>query len=94
MQSFEEWFSAPFNVQGVNVKIDLNEEEKLLVIKRLHKVLRPFVLRRLKQDVELELPSKVERVVKCRMSALQIKLTQHIQKSGLRLAISSSDPAS
>ena len=64
------------------------------MIKRLHKVLRPFLLRRLKQDVELELPSKVERVVKCQMSALQIKLIQHIQKGGLRLATpsSSSDP--
>lgn len=61
------------------------------MIKRLHKVLRPFLLRRLKQDVELELPSKVERVIKCQMSALQVKLIQNIRKGGLRLATPSID---
>ncbi|KAJ1561543.1 hypothetical protein HK096_004304 [Nowakowskiella sp. JEL0078] len=52
-------------------KIDLNEEEQLLIIKRLHKVLRPFLLRRLKKDVESELPDKVETIIKVRMSGLQ-----------------------
>ena len=44
------------------------------MIRRLHKVLRPFLLRRLKKDVEKDLPDKQERVVKCRFSALQTKL--------------------
>jgi hypothetical protein len=39
-----------------------------------HKVLRPFLLRRLKKDVETQLPDKVEHVIKCRMSALQQRL--------------------
>ena len=34
---------------------EMDEEEKLLVIDRLHQVLRPFLLRRLKSDVEAEL---------------------------------------
>jgi ATP-dependent helicase STH1/SNF2 len=38
VKSFEEWFNTPFNNQGVQDKIDLNEEEQLLIIKRLHKV--------------------------------------------------------
>jgi SNF2-related domain len=37
----------------------LNEEEMLLVTSRLHQVLRPFMLRRLKTSVMSELPPKV-----------------------------------
>jgi len=39
--------------------VDLNEEETFLIIRRLHKVLRPFLLRRLKKEVENQLPEKV-----------------------------------
>ncbi|CAJ0847045.1 22284_t:CDS:2 [Entrophospora sp. SA101] len=46
-------------------------------------VLRPFLLRRLKKDVESELPDKVERVVKCKLSALQIKLYIQMKKQGV-----------
>lgn len=42
-------------------KVDLNEEETILIIRRLHKVLRPFLLRRLKKEVEAQLPEKVSR---------------------------------
>ncbi|WFD33315.1 RSC chromatin remodeling complex ATPase component [Malassezia cuniculi] len=81
IKSFDEWFNTPFvnTGQGDN-SMQLNEEEALLIIKRLHKVLRPFLLRRLKKDVEAELPDKVERVIKCRMSALQSKLYQQMKK--------------
>ncbi|KAI9258084.1 SNF2 family N-terminal domain-containing protein [Phascolomyces articulosus] len=82
VKTFEDWFNTPFSNQGVQDKIDLNEEEQLLIIKRLHKVLRPFLLRRLKKDVESELPDKVERVIKCKLSALQAKLYQQMKKNG------------
>lgn len=71
VKSFDEWFNTPFANSGTPDKIELNEEEALLIIRRLHKVLRPFLLRRLKKDVESELPDKVEKVIKVRMSALQ-----------------------
>src|ERR1700682_3444889 len=54
-----------------SVLSELNEEKAPLIVRRLHKVLRPFLLRRLKKDVESELPDKVEIVIKVRMSALQ-----------------------
>jgi ATP-dependent helicase STH1/SNF2 len=38
VKSFEEWFNTPFSTQGVQDKVELNEEEQLLIIKRLHKV--------------------------------------------------------
>ena len=81
--SFEEWFNTPFANTGTSDKLELNEEETLLVIRRLHKVLRPFLLRRLKKDVESELPDKVEKVVKCKMSALQYQLYQQMKKHGM-----------
>ncbi|KAI9805124.1 MAG: hypothetical protein M1825_000958 [Sarcosagium campestre] len=74
VKSFDEWFNTPFANTGGQDKMELTEEEQLLVIRRLHKVLRPFLLRRLKKDVEKDLPEKSERVVKCRFSALQAKL--------------------
>ena len=44
---------------NIHHKVDLNEEETILIIRRLHKVLRPFLLRRLKKEVEAQLPEKV-----------------------------------
>jgi ATP-dependent helicase STH1/SNF2 len=61
-KSFDEWFNIPFANSDTGDKIELNEEEALLICRRLHKVLRPFLLRRLKKDVESELPDKVEKV--------------------------------
>jgi SNF2 family DNA or RNA helicase len=52
----------------------------MLIIRRLHKVLRPFLLRRLKKEVESELPDKTEYVIKCDMSALQRIVYRHLQK--------------
>ncbi|KAJ3066197.1 hypothetical protein HDU99_003916, partial [Rhizoclosmatium hyalinum] len=78
VKSFDEWFSSPFSAAGSS-SVELNEEERLLMIKGLHKVLRPFLLRRLKKDVEKELPDKVETIVKCPMSALQRKITERVK---------------
>ena len=65
--------------------MELNEEETILIIRRLHKVLRPFLMRRLKKEVESQLPDKVEYVVKCDMSALQRQMYTHMQKKGILL---------
>lgn len=78
VKSFDEWFNTPFANTGGQDRMDLSEEEQLLVIRRLHKVLRPFLLRRLKKDVEKDLPDKQERVIKCRFSALQSKLYRQL----------------
>lgn len=80
VKSFDEWFNTPFANSGSSDKIELNEEETLLIIRRLHKVLRPFLLRRLKKDVESELPDKVEKIIKIRMSALQGQLYKQMKK--------------
>ena len=70
--TFEQWFSAPLASAGPSSgaveDLAMTEEESLLVINRLHQVLRPFLLRRLKSDVEAQLPGKAEYVVKCELS--------------------------
>ncbi|KAL7980166.1 hypothetical protein Chor_001434 [Crotalus horridus] len=45
----------------------------------LHKVLEPFLLRRVKKDVEKSLPAKVEQILRVEMSALQ---KQYYKSSG------------
>lgn len=79
-KTFDEWFNTPFANTGGQDKMELTEEETLLIIRRLHKVLRPFLLRRLKKDVEKDLPDKVEKVIKCKMSALQQVLYDQMLK--------------
>lgn len=82
VRSFDEWFNRPFANTGGQDRMELSEEEGLLIIRRLHKVLRPFLLRRLKTDVESELPDKVEKIIRCQMSGLQAKLYQQMKQRG------------
>lgn len=89
-ESFEEWFAAPFAKMGVgNVAnseehAQLTEEENLVLIKRLHQLLRPFLLRRMKSDVLRmgeQLPEKQEHNILCEMSAWQKSMYLKILKS-------------
>lgn len=61
---FDEWF---------NLEID-DEEAKKNMISQLHKILRPFMLRRLKADVAKGLPPKTETIVMVGMSKMQKQL--------------------
>lgn len=79
-ETFETWFNAPFQDSAFGESAELNEEENLLIISRLHQVLRPFMLRRLKTDVEAQLPDKVELVLKCDMSIWQKVLYRQLQR--------------
>lgn len=58
---FDEWF---------NLDVD-DTEAKQRIISQLHKILRPFMLRRLKADVEKSLPPKTETILFCGMSVVQ-----------------------
>lgn len=78
--TFETWFKQPFETKTLGDSAELEEEERLLVINRLHQVLRPFLLRRLKTDVEAQLPQKVEHVLRCDMSSWQRVLYRQITK--------------
>ena len=61
----------------------LTNEERMLVINRLHELLRPFMLRRIKSEVLDQLPDKVEKVLKCDLSAWQKTIYRQIQASAM-----------
>jgi ATP-dependent helicase STH1/SNF2 len=69
---------------SVNDSNELTGEEKRLVVSSLHRVLKPFILRRLKKEVISELASKVERLVKCPLSGLQTFLYNNYRKVALK----------
>lgn len=62
-EAFDEWFQV-----GTGDK-----EKEAEVVEQLHKVLRPFLLRRLKADVEKGLPPKKETILKMGMTEMQKK---------------------
>ncbi|XP_024039562.1 chromatin structure-remodeling complex protein SYD isoform X2 [Citrus clementina] len=82
-EDFSQWFNKPFESNGDNSPDEalLSEEENLLIINRLHQVLRPFVLRRLKHKVENELPEKIERLIRCEASAYQKLLMKRVEEN-------------
>ncbi|XP_055801077.1 protein PHOTOPERIOD-INDEPENDENT EARLY FLOWERING 1 isoform X1 [Solanum dulcamara] len=66
---FKDWFCNP--ISGM---VEGQEKVNKEVVDRLHNVLRPFILRRLKRDVEKQLPSKHEHVIYCKLSRRQRNL--------------------
>lgn len=68
-KEFKDWFSGPLEraiEQGT-----VQDQEVQAQVTKLHSLLRPRLLRRLKRDVEKELPSKYEHLVLCRLSKRQ-----------------------
>ncbi|XP_042037771.1 probable ATP-dependent DNA helicase CHR12 [Salvia splendens] len=79
VDNFEEWFNAPF---ADKCDVSLTDEEQLLVIRRLHHVIRPFILRRRKDEVEKYLPSKTQVILKCDLSAWQKAYYKQVTEQG------------
>lgn len=74
MDVFECWFDASF-LQASDAKEKIVQaEEKDKVLTTLHKILKPFLLRRVKADVGLNLPPKKEIVVYAQMTDWQSRL--------------------
>ena len=90
--NFNEWFAAPFGAHTDDAALALSPDEQRLVVERLHAVLRPFLLRRVKADLQLDLHLPPCRKVElpCAMSALQVALYERA-RAGLRDFV---DPAS
>ena len=94
VETFDQWFNKPFaqfgstkeeNVNGTGETEDIvTTEERMLIIQRLHELLRPFMLRRIKSDVLDQLPDKVEKVLKCELSSWQKELYKQISYSVLK----------
>jgi len=63
---FKQWFSDP-----ITSKLADGGDIQRGLVRRLHSVLRPFFLRRLKRDVEKQMPKKFEHVLPIRLSKRQ-----------------------
>jgi SWI/SNF-related matrix-associated actin-dependent regulator of chromatin subfamily A member 5 len=56
----------------------LDAERENQLVTKLHLILKPFLLRRVKADVEMELPKKEERIINTVLTPLQQKFYQAI----------------
>eukprot|EP01135_Chromosphaera_perkinsii_P010814 Nk52_evm9s2241 gene=Nk52_evmTU9s2241 len=83
LESFQEWFdfSEVHESEGHNKLIE--KEEKNEIVTKLHRILHPFLLRRLKTDVEKYLPKKKEIVVFCPFTPLQQEYYTAILKKNI-----------
>ncbi|KAK7425794.1 swr1 complex component [Neonectria magnoliae] len=73
LQEFHDWFHKP-ETQILESGREQMDDEARAIISKLHKVLRPYLLRRLKADVEKQMPAKYEHVEFCRLSKRQREL--------------------
>ncbi|KAJ9505737.1 hypothetical protein QJQ45_012825 [Haematococcus lacustris] len=84
MADFESWFN--FSSAGGQTKADqeiLALEQRNKVVSKLHAILKPFVLRRLKSDVLLSLPRKLEVVLYANMTETQRTINKQLLDGSL-----------
>lgn len=72
---FNEWFSKDIESHAEN-KTGIDEKQ----ISRLHMILKPFMLRRIKKDVENELSDKIEIMTYCPLTTRQKFLYMALKK--------------
>ncbi|KAG2639728.1 ATP-dependent DNA helicase DDM1-like isoform X1 [Panicum virgatum] len=76
-QEFESWFD--FSGKGNEEKQEETEEKRRVhVVSKLHAILRPFLLRRMKEDVEQMLPRKKEIIIYANMTEHQKQIQDHL----------------
>jgi helicase SWR1 len=73
LSDFSDWFRKPVD-QILDQGRDTMDDEARDQVAKLHKVIRPYLLRRLKADVEKQMPAKYEHVELCRLSKRQRQL--------------------
>ena len=70
LQEFTNWFRKPVE-QILEHGRDVMDDDARAIVAKLHRVLRPYLLRRLKVDVEKQMPGKYEHVIYCKLSKRQ-----------------------
>ena len=74
-EEFNEWFSRDIESHAER-KSALDEGQ----LSRLHLILKPFMLRRIKRDVEHEMAEKIEVNLTCELSTRQRRLYDGLRK--------------
>ncbi|XAR57893.1 DNA helicase [Bertholletia excelsa] len=77
-EEFESWFDFSGKCNNEVVKEELEEKRKAQVVAKLHAILRPFILRRMKSDVEQMLPRKKEIILYASMTEHQKDFQDHL----------------
>jgi len=83
LDSFQAWFDFDFNQDDVEKKV-LQGELQDNVVTKLHQILRPFLLRRLKVDVDLSIPPKKEYILFAALSDWQSGMYKDITSKTLK----------
>lgn len=88
MMDFKAWFARPFkSIAGLNeYDIQLDAEQAQQVMSKMHGLLAPFLLQRLKAEVLVDkLPPRVESIVRVPLSAWQRSVYSDLERKTLRL---------
>jgi ATP-dependent DNA helicase len=78
LSTFESWFDFSGLKDKASYEQLLSEERQQYLVKSLHAVLKPFLLRRVKTDVESLMPKKREYVLFAPLTTMQRELYQAI----------------
>eukprot|EP01147_Barroeca_monosierra_P000333 gene333-3700_t len=92
LDAFQRWFDFDdvYSESGDDRLLEKEQEDH--IVSKLHQILKPFLLRRLKTDVEINIPSKKEFVLYASLSPLQKDYyTALIDKSDIRVLLSKED---
>ena len=73
LRQFESWFDFHAAATGddENARELIAREQRSRIVSKLHEILDPFLLRRIKADVLIHLPPKVEIIVQCQLTKVQ-----------------------
>lgn len=88
LENFEAWFDFASMVgqEGADKEL-LAQEQRSKVISKLHAILKPFLLRRIKSDVETSLPGKMEIILYANMTEKQKEINQQLRDKTLTEAM-------
>ncbi|KAI0033219.1 SNF2 family N-terminal domain-containing protein, partial [Vararia minispora EC-137] len=78
ISAFQDWFNLPTLSQSIS------NEKSTHILNTLHSILKPFLLRRLKSDVERSLPPKKEYVLYAPLTQQQREMYDAIVGGGIR----------
>ncbi|GKU99146.1 hypothetical protein SLEP1_g12034 [Rubroshorea leprosula] len=76
-EEFESWFDLSGKLNNLTTK-ESEEKRRAQVVAKLHAILRPFLLRRMKADVEQMLPRKKEIILYANLTEHQRNFQDHL----------------
>jgi len=85
LDTFESWFDVKELQHQQGTEKILKQEEEKHVLSTLREILKPFILRRVKTDVCLEIPPKKELIVYAPLTELQYDLYKAVLNRDLEM---------